>query len=226
MVTNVRILSVVAIAVVIYAAAVDEPTARANSDKLIDRKNTLAFGGDPNEPRRHFHVRDVAELKAIERAGLYRKIRDRLKAGYAVSGDPTAKAYQSWSRVNTAPYLSATHGRRFINNFTNSKAAAYATYEMAGTLPVGSIVAKDSFVVGKDGSLTPGPLFIMEKMAKGFSYVSGDWRYSMIMPDGSLFGTTKGENAKRVEFCIGCHLAREKYDHLYFVPKSPSGDFM
>jgi hypothetical protein len=38
------------------------------------------------------------------------------------------------------------------------------------------------------------------------------------MPDGSFFGETNGENAERVEFCIGCHLAREKYDHLYFVP--------
>ncbi len=94
----------------------------------------------------------------------------------------------------------------------------YLKYENAGILPAGAIIAKDSFVVAKDGSLTLGPLFVMEKMEKGFSYVSGDWRYSMVMPDGSIFGKTNGENAERVEFCIGCHLAREKYDHLYFVP--------
>jgi hypothetical protein len=94
----------------------------------------------------------------------------------------------------------------------------YLKYENAGILPAGAIIAKDSFVVAKDGSLTLGPLFVMEKMEKGFSYVSGDWRYSMVMPDGSFFGETNGENAERVEFCIGCHLAREKYDHLYFVP--------
>tara|TARA_Y100000588_G_scaffold26608_1_gene26161 strand:- start:879 stop:1232 length:354 start_codon:yes stop_codon:yes gene_type:complete len=111
------------------------------------------------------------------------------------------------------------HGRRFVSNFVNAKAVAYLQYEKAGTLPVGAIIAKDSFVVAKDGTLTPGTLFVMEKMAKGFSYVSDDWRYAMIMPDGSLFGETNGENAGRVEFCIGCHLAQEKQDHLYFVPK-------
>jgi hypothetical protein len=27
------------------------------------------------------------------------------------------------------------------------------------------------------------------------------------MPDGVFFGETLGEDAERVEFCIGCHLA-------------------
>jgi len=39
----------------------------------------------------------------------------------------------------------------------------------------------------------------MEKMPSGFSYVTGDWRYSMIMPDGSLFGETRGANDERVD---------------------------
>ena len=30
---------------------------------------------------------------------------------------------------------------------------------------------------------------------------------------------TGGEGAERVEYCIGCHLAREDLDHLYFVPE-------
>ena len=72
----------------------------------------------------------------------------------------------------------------------------------------------------EDGEVLPAPLFVMEKMSANFSYVSGDWRYTMIMPDGSVFGTTKGENSDRVDFCIGCHLAVENQDHLYFVPKS------
>ena len=70
-----------------------------------------------------------------------------------------------------------------------------------------------------DGDIAPGPIFVMEKMAAGFNYVSGDWRYSVIGPEGEVWGTTNGAGAERVEFCIGCHLAREKYDHLYFVPK-------
>ena len=200
--------------VIAAAASVGEA-----SPPTSPKEHLLAFSGDPNKPRRHFRVKDVADLSDQEREALYRDIQNQLQLGYAISGDPTAKHYQCWKRANTAPYRSATHGRRFVSNFVNAKAVAYLQYEKTGTLPVGAIIAKDSFGVAKDGTLTPGPLFVMEKMAKGFSYVSGDWRYAMIMPDGSLFGESNGGNAGRVEFCIGCHLAQEKQDHLYFVPK-------
>ena len=50
-------------------------------------------------------------------------------------------------------------------------------------------------------------------------YVTGDWKYTEILPDGTLLGETNGEDAERVEYCIACHLAAEKQDHLYFIPK-------
>jgi hypothetical protein len=106
-----------------------------------------------------------------------------------------------------------------VNNYANEAASAYGAYEDSGALPPGAVITKDSFMVAENGMATPGPMFIMEKMSAGFNYVSGDWRYTMIMPDGSMFGATKGANANRVEFCIGCHLAREKFDHLYFLPE-------
>ncbi len=195
------------------------PDAQAESKKDRSGPMTSEFSGDPNQPRRHFRVRDISEMTPDERQKNYQKIRNALRAGYAASGGKTAQNYQKWPRINTAPYRSATHGRRFVNNYVNSKGAAYAMAEESGTLPVGTIIAKDSFVAAKDGSVMPGPLFLMEKMTQGFNYVSGDWRYTMVMPDGSVFGATKGANAARVEFCIGCHLAREKYDHLFYVPK-------
>jgi len=37
--------------------------------------------------------------------------------------------------------------------------------------------------------------------------------------DGTLFGETNGKGSKRVEYCIGCHLAVEHQDHLWFLPK-------
>ncbi len=55
-------------------------------------------------------------------------------------------------------------------------------------------------------------------MPRGFSYVSGDWKYSLIQPDGTLLGETKGNGAQRVEYCIACHLAKESQDHLFYVP--------
>jgi len=81
------------------------------------------------------------------------------------------------------------------------------------------VIAKDRFSVTDDGKINYGPLFIMEKMKKGFNYVTGNWRYIMIMPDGSLMGKTKGTGSEKVKYCIGCHLAKERYDHLYFLPK-------
>ena len=65
----------------------------------------------------------------------------------------------------------------------------------------------------------PGALFLMEKMPDGFNHASGNWRYTMIMPDGSIFGTTGGVGAKQVQFCISCHLAVEHQDHLFFIPE-------
>ncbi len=111
-----------------------------------------------------------------------------------------------------------THGQRYVNNYANRLARDYGRFEDAGRLPVGAVIAKDSIAITAAGEVFPGPLFIMEKMPEGFSNASGDWRYTMVMPDGSLLGVTKGEGAQRVEFCIGCHLAREANDHLYFPP--------
>jgi hypothetical protein len=180
------------------------------------------ISGDPVMPRRHFRVRNPKRIGPEEAAAIYRRLRDEMAAGYVMSG---RKVYEGWTRYNRAPYLSATHGRRYVNNYANRRARAYGRFEQAGRLPVGSLLAKDSFAVTRDGEIHAGPLFIMEKMAEGFNYVSGDWRYTMIMPDGSVFGVTKGENAKAVEYCIGCHLAVEKQDHLYFPPPEARVDF-
>ncbi len=54
-----------------------------------------------------------------------------------------------------------------------------------------------------------------------------DWRYTMIMPDGTLFGTTNSENSERVEFCMDCHIAAgDDQDHLFFVPTGYRAQFL
>ena len=41
----------------------------------------------------------------------------------------------------------------------------------------------------------------------------------MVMPDGSIFGTTKGRGSGKVEFCIGCHKAvAPEVDSMMFLP--------
>jgi hypothetical protein len=142
-----------------------------------------------------------------------------MKAAYGMSGENGAADYQGWSRYNTSPYVSFTHGGRNVNNYANDAASAYGRFEDAGAMPVGSIIAKDSFVVGGDGRASAGPLFLMEKMEPGFLEASGDWKYTMIMPDGSTWGVTKGKNSSGMQFCIDCHVAAEEYDHLFFLPE-------
>lgn len=177
------------------------------------------ISGDPNKPRRHFRERSPASLDKQRATEIYEALKDDLAAGYAKSGQAAAIAYPGWRRVSSAPYRSMTHGNIYIHNYVNETGAAYAGFEKAGVLPAGTAIAKPSFIVTEDGAVRPGPLFLMEKMPAGFKYVTGDWRYSMIMADGTLFGETQGEDAERVEYCIGCHLAVEHQDHLFFVPE-------
>ncbi|MBI3375387.1 MAG: cytochrome P460 family protein [Betaproteobacteria bacterium] len=179
------------------------------------------ISGDPAAPRRHFRLVNPAQLSPRRAGEIYAIIRQALQGGYARSGNATAASYQGWRRMNTAPYLSATHGNHYLNNYVNEiGAAAYGRFEKAGKLPRGTIIAKDSLSMTRSGEILLGGLFVMEKMPDGFNYASGDWKYTLIQADGTLFGETKGTGSKRVEYCIACHLAVEHHDHLWFLPKA------
>ena len=180
-----------------------------------------AAGQSPDfaRPEQHFSVERPANLTPADAMVIYEKVRDRMVAGYRLSHDPAAETFTQWRRYNSAPYRSATHGQRFVNNYGNMVGKAYGRYEDAGPLPAGTVLAKDSFAVTQRGDVFTGPLFLMEKMPAGFRPDAHDWRYTMIMPDGSLFGTTNGEGSDRVEFCITCHeAAGEAAQQLFFVP--------
>ena len=146
----------------------------------------------------HFEVVDPAEKLGPDKAeAIYRRMLKRLRA----------------------PYESEQHGGRYLSNYGNTASRAYGRFEAAGILPPGAIIAKDSFSVNKDGQVMPGPLFIMEKMAPGFDAKSGDWRYSQIMPDGSILGISKGPGGENMEFCADCHARVARQDHLFFLPQ-------
>ena len=168
----------------------------------------------------HFAAPAPADLTPDEAAAIYDDIRGQMISGYRLSGNSAARNFTRWRRFNSAPYRSATHGERFVNNYANASAEAYGAYEAAGTMPPGAVVVKDTFYVSQAGGVFPGALMIMEKMEAGFSDATGDWRYSMIMPDGSLFGTTGGENAQSVAFCVDCHALAAENDYLFFLPES------
>ena len=142
-----------------------------------------------------------------------------MKAAYAKSDKATASIYAGWKRYSSNAYVSATHGGRYVMNYADERSSSYGTYERGGAMPVGAQLAKDSFAVKANGAVSVGPLFLMEKMQKGFNKASDDWRYTMVMPNGSVFGTTKGAGADKVEFCIGCHQAGAERDSMLFVPE-------
>lgn len=193
--------------------------ASAPAQTVTPEAQVAQISGDPEKPRRHFRVRNAARLSKEEASRIYGEMAEEIYNSYGAGSRETTPLYRDWGLYNTAPYRSATHGARYVNNYANDVAKDYGRYEEAGTFPVGSVLAKDSFSVSKEGAVDIGPLFLMEKMPSGFNRVSGDWRYSMILPNGEFFGETKGRGAQKVEYCIGCHLTKEDLDHVFFVPE-------
>jgi len=181
--------------------------------------------GDSFSPDRHFTLENPAKLDpgAAERA--YAQVRDDMAARFAASGEPAAIAYRRWWRANRSPYLSATHGARYVNNYVNEPARVYGTLEPGEAMPVGSIIAKDAVTVASDGTVLPGTLALMEKMPAGYDAAARDWRYVLILPDGSIFADSSGSNPGGTTFCVDCHAtAGDAADHLFFVPPSVARD--
>jgi len=160
-------------------------------------------------------------LTTAEANAVYDCLKGEMKTAYAKSGNLWAKWYAQWAKFSTQPYASATHGSRFVHNYASKKAAGpYGKFEKVGTMTRGGVLAKDSFTVTPDGKVSVGPLFLMEKMNAGFMKASNDWRYTLIMPNGQVVGTTRGKGSKNVQFCISCHQAvAEEQDAMLLIPE-------
>ena len=176
------------------------------------------ISGDIDNPRRHARLRHASELSAKEASRIYKLISNAIGKGYAHSANQIAKDYQTWKKFNLTPYFSSTHGNHYLNNYANKTAKGYGRFEKAGLMPEGSIIAKDSFAVTNSNEILLGPLFVMQKMHKGFNPVTRDWKYIQIQPNGTILGETKGPGAKKVDYCIHCHSVMDHQDNLYFVP--------
>jgi hypothetical protein len=158
-------------------------------------------------------------LTRTEAKAAYDCVRGKLTTAYGKSGHPAAKAYVSWKNYSAVSYVSATHGERFVNNYANAKAGNYGKFEKSGKMKVGAMLAKDSFMVSPKGQVSVGPLFLMEKMGSGFNRASGNWRYTMVMLNGAVFGVTKAKNSAGMKFCTECHAAvGSNQDHMFFLP--------
>lgn len=179
------------------------------------------ISGDPAKPRRHTRLVGPAKLSPERAQEVYEIVRQSLRAGYGKAGRVVASGYQDWRRFNVAPYLSAAHGNHYLSNYVNAIGAdTYGKFERGGAHPVGTVIAKDSFSLTRSGEILLGALYLMEKMPSGFNHASGDWKYALIRPDGTFVGETNGSGRERVEYCIGCHLAKQNQDHLWFLPRA------
>ncbi len=162
------------------------------------------------------------DIEGPEAQALYDCIADSLFEGYQASGLPEAEAYKQWSLASTAPYISATHGNRFVNNVINDvgKEAYLDFLEEGFKMPVGSIAAKESFTLNKKGEVKRGPLFFMEKVARGALPETADWKYTLILPNGKVMGVTGTETGGKVKFCHDCHEAVvETQDAMFYLPE-------
>ncbi len=119
--------------------------------------------------------------------------------------------WKSYTNVSPGPWISKTHGKRFVEIYVND--VALEAYKTAGAkLPVGSIVVKPSWE-NEDG--TPGadgPLFVMEKMSEGYAPESDDWFYAFQWESPPEKWAAKlGTNvdwrspSEKVEYCSDCH---------------------
>ncbi len=185
----------------------------------------LAFTAAPvnaQAPSGHLTLENPGTLSDAEANSAYREIRDQLAERYAISRDPSATKFLSWTRLNRVPYMSATHGNRYVNNFGDPAAvgAGYGAMKRGDKMPPGAVIAKDSFTVTDLGEIYGAALFLMEKLAPGANSKTADWRYAMILPDGSFTGDSMGVSAEDVEYCHACHRAKAATDYLFQVPKS------
>ncbi len=155
------------------------------------------------------------ELTENEAATAYACVAPYLARAYRGSGHAAASAYRGWAKFNRVPYPAEAHGVRFMNNYANPVARdTYARWEGLGSMPIGSVLAKDSFIVSPNGKVSVGPLFVMTKQGARFNVATRDWRYEMIMPDGVVRGDTNLQT-----FCNNCHRrAGAPDDHLMFLP--------
>ena len=128
----------------------------------------------------------MIELEEGEAKAAYDCIKGDLVEAYAASGLEIASTYVDWDLYNKAPYLSALHGSRYVNNYANDTAESYGEWEAGGEMVVGGISVKDSMTVSTSGKVGVGPFFVMEKMEAGWNEDSDDWKYQLITPNGSI----------------------------------------
>jgi len=150
---------------------------------------------------------DLSDEQIIE---LYDCIKETMRQGYAKEGLKWTSEYAKWGVTATQPVAPGTHSGRFL--FTTVNDIGYDEYvkfsDERGPMPVGTVLAKESFAVNKKQQVKPGLLFFMEKVAAGGEAdIYGNWVYSIVQPNGK-----QGKVSQK--FCHDCHSAFSDQDSM------------
>lgn len=141
---------------------------------------------------------------------LYRCLEDKLVEGYGAGGHEVGSVYREWKVTATGAAAPGAHGNRFLLSFANDVAYdQYVKYNEDGgfSMPVGSVIAKESFTLSKKNKPRRGPLLIMTKVAAGEADEFDNWLYSGVQPNGKTMKIKQS-------FCHDCHVAFEDQDSL------------
>lgn len=139
---------------------------------------------------------DRFEMDDAAVTALYDCMADRMLEGYNKEGDEIAAQYRDWQITATRAAVAGPHQNRFLLTFVNEIGAEqYLKFEEDITMPVGSILAKES-IGGRNGKAAVGPLFLMTKVADAPEF--GNWFYSGVQPNGKELKISQ-------KFCHDCH---------------------
>jgi len=151
---------------------------------------------------------------ALDRA--YSCFEPRLLSGYAQSKHVMAQIFGDWERATEYPFIHDVVGDRYLVVYGNERAVGdEKTLWLDRDMPVGAIVVAAGFTVGESGELIAAPAMIYEKMVNGFAFGRGNWRQTLIAPDGEILGVSNGPGAENLTACVDC--AARSADRLYLA---------
>jgi hypothetical protein len=141
---------------------------------------------------------------------------ERLLAGYAQSKHIIAKTFGNWERASDYPFIYDQVGDQYLVVYGNDRAVGEEkTVWMDRNMPIGATVVAAGFKIDDQGVLSPAPAMIYEKMINGYTIARGNWRQTMIAPDGDIIGVTNGPGADNLTVCQDC--AAGSADRLYLA---------
>ncbi|MDA0656509.1 MAG: hypothetical protein O2912_08905 [Proteobacteria bacterium] len=123
---------------------------------------------------------------------------------YSTSKNSIARIYQDWHRRDDYPVKSPAHGGHYVAIYANDIAITPPTQQVLSGIAKGSAIATPIFNVGQTGKVSAGPMLIMEKMQPGFNTHGGDWRYTLIAPDGAVLSDNSSTSIGQFNFCKHC----------------------